>query len=578
MNRVCEKSGTAFAVEDADLVFYEQVAPIFDGRKFPPALPRFSPEVRSMLRCLHRNERHLSKRSCDLSGKGFISMYPPAVPFPVYATDSFFSDKWNALDFGVAYRKDRPFYEQLEELYSRVPRLGIINKNCQNSDYCNYSYANKNCYLTFGSHYEEDCLHGAYSTQNRSCVDCFWLYKSELCCECMFCSGCYSSVHLNFCENCDSCFFSRDLKGCKHCLFCANLVHKEYCILNTQYPPDEYFRRLGSYRLDRASGIREAAEIYNRELPKRFPVRAVYQVQCENCRGSTLNNCRNLRDCFYSAGSEDCAYGQQVDNAFDSMDLNFIGYDRTELCCQVIGCLGLNRCISCNACWQGNDLYYCQYCYGCSNCIGCISLQQKSYCILNKQYNREDYEVLAAQIAGAMTAGGRWGEFFPPELSPFPYNESMAYELHPLPREEALKQGFYWRDEEAPAAGMKIAAAGSLPDAIDDVPDKVIETPIACAITGKPFKIVPQELGLYRLLHYPLPRISPLERQRERMRRRLPCKLWQRQCAKTGREMLSVYSPERPETVFSEEAYLEMVYSSENATASLSPQDKAGKQ
>jgi hypothetical protein len=73
----------------------------------------------------------------------------------------------------------------------------------------------------------------------------------------------------------------------------------------------------------------------------------------------------------------------------------------------------------------------------CSNCFGCISLRNKSYCILNKQYSKEEYEKLVPQIIEKMQADGERGEFFDPSLSSFGYNETVAQEYFPLTRDEA---------------------------------------------------------------------------------------------------------------------------------------------
>ena len=42
----------------------------------------------------------------------------------------------------------------------------------------------------------------------------------------------------------------------------------------------------------------------------------------------------------------------------------------------------------------------------------------------------------------------KYGEFFPPELSPFAYNETIAQEYFPLTKEEAIKKGYKWKDRE----------------------------------------------------------------------------------------------------------------------------------
>ncbi len=49
----------------------------------------------------------------------------------------------------------------------------------------------------------------------------------------------------------------------------------------------------------------------------------------------------------------------------------------------------------------------------CSFCIGCVGLKNKSYCILNKQYTKEEWYVLADQIFTQMNQQGVLGDFFP---------------------------------------------------------------------------------------------------------------------------------------------------------------------
>jgi hypothetical protein len=67
-----------------------------------------------------------------------------------------------------------------------------------------------------------------------------------------------------------------------------------------------------------------------------------------------------------------------------------------------------------------------------------VGINNLSYCILNKKYSKEDYEILAAKIIEHMEKTGEWGRFFPPNLSAFGYNVSVAQEYFPMTREEVL--------------------------------------------------------------------------------------------------------------------------------------------
>ena len=67
--------------------------------------------------------------------------------------------------------------------------------------------------------------------------------------------------------------------------------------------------------------------------------------------------------------------------------------------------------------------------------------KEQKYCILNKEYSKDDFEALRVYIVEDMNKNpyvdskGRvfaYGEFFPPDLSRFAYNETSASQYFPL--------------------------------------------------------------------------------------------------------------------------------------------------
>lgn len=551
MSYQCSTCQAPYEISDREKVFYNDIR---------VNAPKDCPDCRMRNRCVHRNEMSLYRRGCDLCGKKIVAMYPESAPFPVYCSDCFFGDQWNPFAFGAPYDPSRSFFDQYAELLNRVPHLGIINKQCHNSEYCNYAYANKNCYLTFGSHSEEDCQYEAYSTKNKSSLDFLWNYACELVYESTFCSNCYRSIYLRRCEDCDGCLFSRDLKGCNNCMFCANLHQKKYCIFNEELSKEEYFKRREEMKLHTYSGFVAAREAFFREMPRRFPVRAFHQTQCEDCEGSTMNNCRNLRETFFCSDCEDCMYGCQLDNCLNCTDVTYMGYDRSERCYQTIGCLGLFGCIGCNACWHGSTLGYCQFCFSCSECLGCVSLQQQNHCILNTQYSTEQHSDIIAQIVESMRNDGTWGSFFPKSLSPFAYNETIAMDWFPLEREQAIAAGYNWKKDDDRPDVSKIIPAEQLPESIKDIPDDILNWGITCSESGRPFKITKQELEFYRGMELPVPHLHPDIRHRNRIARRSKRKLWDDTCKKCGTKIKTTHDPEMKLTVYCEECYLGEVY------------------
>jgi hypothetical protein len=54
----------------------------------------------------------------------------------------------------------------------------------------------------------------------------------------------------------------------------------------------------------------------------------------------------------------------------------------------------------------GNRLYYSDHVSWSSNCFLCV--KNKSYCILNRQYTKEEYEELVPRIIEKMISDGEW--------------------------------------------------------------------------------------------------------------------------------------------------------------------------
>jgi len=212
-------------------------------------------------------------------------------------------------------------------------------------------------------------------------------------------------------------------------------------------------------------------------------------------------------------------------------------------------------------------------------------LNKKQYCVLNKQYSKEEYEVLAAKIRKHMTdmpykdSAGRtyaYGEFFPEEFSPLAYNESSAQEYFPLTEAEAKDQGYVWRPIEEREFQTTLDSK-DLPDHIKDVKDDVLKEIVRCAGCSRAYRIIPTELEFYRHLGLPLPRHCYRCRLKERLSVRNPMKFHPRTCQCTGHgstngiyknliphrhgdspcgaEFQSPYAADRPEIVYCEVCY-----------------------
>ena len=83
---------------------------------------------------------------------------------------------------------------------------------------------------------------------------------------------------------------------------------------------------------------------------------------------------------------------------------------------------------------------------------------------------------------------------------------------------------------------------------------------LKCEVTEKPFKIIKQELAFHIEHNIQLPKKHPDQRHKERMDMRNPRTLYERTCSECHTDIITTYSPDRPERVVCEECYRKLVY------------------
>ncbi len=523
----CTQCQQEFNVTEDDLKFYKKIG---------VSTPTLCPEDRSRRRMQFRNFRTLYKGTSNLSGKSIISMYPAQTPLTIYTINEWWNDNWDALQFGRNVDFNRPFLEQFYDLFKQVPKLPLKQIQCEGCEYCNFAFKSKNCYLVFGCVENEDCLYGHIVWRCKDCIDGLYNYECELCYDCIDCVGCYQSYFSTECINCTSIWFSHDCFGCNNCFGCTGLRKKEWCWKNEYLGKEKYLEKLKeTMPLTNDIVTREKEKLAHKKSKSViFP--AFFGYANEDVSGNHIYFSKNTHCSFDAKRCEDCKFLFTAQTFTDCFDCNFCP-GGCELTFESLAVGNSQRLVCCREVQDSSDLFYCFECLGCQNCFGCDGLKYKRYCILNKQYSRIEYEELIPRIIKLM--GQQWGEFFNPSISPFAYNESVANEYYPLTREEALKKGLRWAEETIPGS------------------ERPIEDSIKCEVTGRPFKITQQESMFYRNHQLPLPRRHPDQRHFDRMALRTPRKLYSRLCAKCNKAIQTTYAPERSETVYCKECYIE---------------------
>jgi len=582
--RNCKNCNQKFTIEPDDFGFYEKIN--------VPA-PTWCPECRIQRRLAFRNERSLYKNKCGLCGKNTLSIHSPGGPFVDYCVGCWYSDAWDPMEYGRDYDFSRPFFEQYHELYKAVPQQALYHKFSTDSSFANFLEGAKNTYLSYSALYSENVFY------SKNIDACFWIADSFDLVNSRQCFGSISSQNL---FNCKFAYFSKecvdssfvyDCINCTNCFLCTNLRGKKYCFKNRQLSKDEYEKEVAAYATGSLNNLQrilgEFENIVKGSLHKYGRI-----VNCINSTGDDLRNSKNSENSFSAYDLENVKYAFRSLKLKDSMDVINAG-SGMELAYEFINGGGNNSRLV-RFCSYGiealNDVYYVDSCASAGSLFGCVGLRNKEYCILNKQYSKEEYEKMIPSIIAHMNdmpyvdKKGRtykYGEFFPPELSPFAYNETIAQEYFPLTKEEAIGRGYRWRDPDT--KGYKITKTSEdLPDHIEDADDGILKEIIGCAHNQTcneqctaAFKIIPDELQFYRKMNLPLPRLCPNCRHYQRLKKRNPLKLWHRKCQCAGvgsengiyqnsithqhgevrcpNEFETPYAPDRSEIVYCETCY-----------------------
>lgn len=556
MNGTCIQCAAFFDVTDEEIAFLKQISPA--AATIPPS--KRCPECRMQARMAWCNERVLHHNTCAKTGKPVISEIHPSSPIKVWNFRDWWTDAFSALDYGQDVDLNRSILDQLFEIKRNAPHPCVrTDSDNENSDYTHHAGHEKNCYLMFHTSFAEDCLYGYGVKKAESCVDNFYCHESQVCYECIDVKGCYDLQYSQDCINCSSSAFLRDCIGCQDCLLCVGLRNKKNCILNEQLSEEEFKKRKADLSFGHYSQVKMLKARF-RDLQLQHPFECVHTEMVENSSGNNLYKAKDCQYCFDCSDIEGSAHCVQLQMGTKfCRDIYQFGIN-IELCydCSMIG-YQIYNCAFCYDLIQScSNLFYCIGSSASKDCFACFGLRHHRYCILNKQYTEEEYNALVPKLIERMKLDGEWGEFLPMHQGESPYNESTAELWYPLSKQEAVARGLGWREdnESDNYLGPKV----ELPDNIADVDDSICEQILLCEASGKPYKIIPQELKFYREHNIPLPRRSFNQRHRDRFNKRNPRTFFERNCGKCGSAMQTTYSPERPEIVYCKECYRSALY------------------
>ena len=493
----------------------------------------------------------------SLSGERLITVLPANARYPIYTSKEWWGDAWDAMSFGQDYDSSRPFIDQLKELQEKVPRphqQGAQNKDC---DWCDDAWESKNCYLSRSVAKCENLFYGYRSFSVKDSIDISHVYTLDQCYECTYCFSSYSLFFSKNCRDCIESSFLYDCRNCSHCFMCWNLRGKSYCIENVQYTKEEYEEKMKEINLGSHSELEKYKNLYTEILKNKTVHKQSFNIKTYNSIGTNMTNCNNCVNVFSWEDSENCTNCLRGTRSKDCIDLTgswYMEVSGNDSCCT--NSYDLKYSIWCDGAKYSE---YCDQCVEIENCFGCVSLRKKKYCILNKQYSKEEYEVLKEKIISDMKERGEYGKFPPYSMGLCPYNFSTSCIYFPeVGKEYVEAKGGYWEENE----NIKIEGMQTyeLPDSITDTDDSFSKQALICPVTGWRYNIAEGELSFLKRKNIAIPRVHFDVRTKNRMLTLSQTKGDEYSCTYCSKNIIAYYPKDWGyERIACEECYLKEI-------------------
>ena len=353
------------------------------------------------------------------------------------------------MKYGREFNEKETFFSQFQSLFQSVSLPAFHHfSDTEGCDYSNHVSTAKNCYLSF--HATGGCESILYSLSTKintnniynsmmSWIDCQNIYQSL---------GSIKSMNIFYSKyiiNSSNIWCSYNMVNCEECLFCHDLEHKRYHISNQEYSQEDYMKQKVILLHDKD----KLASLYDQMIG----IQAINYAS-KWCTWDFITDSHNVVDGYRSHFVNEGArvffswHKNGLTNAYNAVITSWwsdyynvcaIGWDTERAYCS----MALRKCFDC---------YYSYYLEWCSFCLGCIWLQNKQFCILNKQYSKEERYEKVELIFWQMEMEGVLWKFFPWSMCPFYFNDSLGYILDSsITKEQALANGHLWRDEPIPA-------------------------------------------------------------------------------------------------------------------------------
>lgn len=414
----------------------------------------------SLISTLQHRQKKMQQKRSNTSRETFVREVCSRMPVMFYSREwgvSRFPESWregNIFPVNTYYDQEPlcseytgDFFANLTDLFRETPKMMIQQWFENNNSRFAEVYGAKNAYLSFGV--GQDAENILYTTNSNTSIknvyNSIWIVGNcDNIYSCKVVTWWYMIFYSANIHSSSTIWFSSNLLWCSECLFCDGLQNQSYCINNKQYEKDDYIQKKKELLSSKSMFPIRHDEVNNRLIDNKLSenVEWMWLVECNDVENWYYSKrVKKWRNIYFGWGEFGGEYFYDAFDAGNQTDSHLYG---------VIS-LGENSSHAYIVCGGANvtNVYYWHHLESCSYCLWCVGLKNKSYCILNKQYTKEEWYIVADQIFAEMDEKWLLWEFFPPSMNPFYFNDTAAslIDTSSFSREEILKLWYLWRDD-----------------------------------------------------------------------------------------------------------------------------------
>lgn len=559
--KVCPITWEKFPIYQMELDIIKKISPTINWKTYSFPEPTYSPKAREIIQMNFRNERHLYKRTCSATWDNIVSIYPKEYKGDVFHFKYYFSDKWDKDNYTLKKPDFRDPIKTFKKLFKKVPKRSLnITWTMENSDYCNYWMNAKDCYMCQIPLDAEKCMYSYTSFRSTLDIDWYINARCEKTYESIFLWDCYNVFYSEYTDSSSDSWFLFNCKNCVNCFGCTNLNGKKYHFLNKELSKQEYFKKISKiiWNHKEITAFKKTfSEIVDYDdLDQNFKWCEKISWWKNNSMSKNLIDCK---DCYNLDTAINCRLSWEISDHLSSAYASGLGL---SYCHETIWIAQWNK-IGFTCLWTNiSDSYYNWDVRWAKQSFLSASLLNVERTIFNIAYNQEEYNKIVVKLIENMQKNWDWWKFFSTEISPHPYNDTIANDYYPVNKviylddnKKYLKEEIFdkhwegtvyvlqadkfiskayldfgwdeklkikWRTKENNIDTAKLKNcinSVELPNSISNISDDILNKILICKKSKRPYRITKEEFNFYKKHSIPIPRLHPDVRYKKRFKK-----------------------------------------------------------